>query len=183
MATPITTDDGFIVWGDTYGLRYRIGKGWSRLTTSGVTPASDSNAVWIDGKVVVLWRPAGSSLLAVSSLDGDRWTPPREVRAPLPTLSYQIATAGNWVVVIGFGGETNLPALIDTTRAAAESMAGYPLQTVSGQAITWSGAQFFVWGGQTVRTATSTSAGVSIAAAAGPGDTSDLTNTGAIWTP
>jgi hypothetical protein len=65
----------------------------------------------------------------------------------------------------------------------AETMSGYPLATVGGQAFAASGSQFFVWGGQTVRSATSSGPNSSVGVAAGPGDTSDLTNTGALWIP
>jgi hypothetical protein len=178
----IATDDGFVVWGSPQAWRYRLGQGWTQLPPVSTPNVGDSHAVWMNGHLIAIGSIALKPRMWVQTLTDTDWSPLTDLGIGGP-LSFQTAAAGDRVVVLAFGG-LGVPVSVDPVAGRAVAMTGFPLQTVDGQAVVWSGTRLFVWGGQTVRSATSTGSGVSVAVAAGgPGDTSDLTNSGALWTP
>jgi hypothetical protein len=177
----VTTNDGFIAWGGTYGWRYDTGGHWTRIPSIPLDQSTESNAVWIDGRLVVVGNVPQSTEWFTTTLSGSVWAPLRTVPVAMP-LAYEIAAVGSRIVFLGFGADSSMDlTLIDPASATVGPMTGFPLQTVGGQALAGSGSQLFVWGGLKVHSATSTGPATSVASAAA--DPSDLTNTGALWTP
>jgi hypothetical protein len=184
----VATNDGFIAWGGTYGWRYDISGHWTRTPSFPLDPATESTAAWVDGRLVVVGYGLRGDELFTTTLNGSAWTPLRQLRIGVPG-AYDIAAVGTRLVFLGIGRSSSEQAddtpidltVIDPVSARVGPMAGFPLQTVGGQALAWSGSQLFVWGGLKVHSATSTGPASSVASAAA--DPSDLTNTGALWTP
>jgi hypothetical protein len=186
--TLVATNDGFVAWGGTYGWRYDIGGHWTKTPSFPLDPSIESTAVWIHGRLVVVGFGLRVDELFTTTLDGSTWTPLRQLRIAVP-FSYEVAAAGSLVVFLGSGSSSSDQALdtpidlsvIDPVSARVGPMTGFPLPTVGGQALAWSGSQLFIWGGLTVHNATATGPGTSVASAAG--GTSDLSGAGALWTP